>query len=47
MRWSFANRLLELASLYYRTAQYERAIARLEEMTQRYPRMSAWGSCFS
>src|SRR5205807_1108267 len=34
------------ASLYYRTAQYEKAIARLEEMTQRYPLDDRMGQLF-
>jgi tetratricopeptide (TPR) repeat protein len=33
----FHQSLLELAQLYYRTQRYEQAIARLEEMVQRYP----------
>jgi len=33
----FRGALLELAQLYYRTNRYEEAIARLEELTQRYP----------
>jgi tetratricopeptide (TPR) repeat protein len=33
----FRQALFELSQLYYRTARYEDAIARLEEMTQRYP----------
>jgi len=37
---------MELASLYYRTAQYEKAIARLEEMTQRYPQDERMGLLF-
>jgi len=32
----FKQSLLELAGLYHRTQRYEEAIARLEEMTQRY-----------
>ncbi len=34
----FREALLELAQLYYRTSKYEEAIARLEELTERYPR---------
>ncbi|HZL36915.1 MAG TPA: tetratricopeptide repeat protein [Tepidisphaeraceae bacterium] len=34
----FRQALFELAQLYYRTDRYEEAIARLDEMTQRYPR---------
>jgi tetratricopeptide (TPR) repeat protein len=33
----FSEALRELATLYYRTGRYEEAIARLEELTQRYP----------
>ncbi len=33
----FHQSLFELAQLYYRTQRYEPAIARLEEMVQRYP----------
>jgi tetratricopeptide (TPR) repeat protein len=33
----FRQALRELATLYYRTGRYEEAIARLEELTQRYP----------
>ncbi len=33
----FREALAELAGLYHRTGRYELAIARLEEMTQRYP----------
>lgn len=33
----FREALLELAHLYYRTGRYEQAIARLEEVCQRYP----------
>lgn len=33
----FRQSLRELAQLYYRTGRYEEAIARLEELTQRYP----------
>jgi tetratricopeptide (TPR) repeat protein len=33
----FHQSLLELAKLYYHTQRYEEAIARLEEMVQRYP----------
>ena len=33
----FRQSLLELAQLYYRTGRFEDAIARLEELTQRYP----------
>jgi tetratricopeptide (TPR) repeat protein len=33
----FHESLLELSKLYYRTQRYEEAIARLEEMVQRYP----------
>jgi tetratricopeptide (TPR) repeat protein len=32
----FRQALFELAQLYYRTARYEEAVARLEEFTQRY-----------
>src|SRR6266566_896601 len=42
----FRESLMELASLYYRTAQYEKAIARLEEMTQRYPQDERMGQLF-
>jgi tetratricopeptide (TPR) repeat protein len=42
----FREALLELASLYYRTAQYEKAISRLEEMTQRYPQDERMGQLF-
>lgn len=34
----FRQALLELSELFYRTGKYEEAIARLEEMTQRYPK---------
>jgi tetratricopeptide (TPR) repeat protein len=33
----FRQSLRELAQLYYRTGRYEEAIARLQELTQRYP----------
>jgi len=33
----FRQSLRELAQLYYRTQRYEEAIARLEELTERYP----------
>jgi len=33
----FRQALFELAQLFYRTGRYEEAIARLEEMTERYP----------
>ena len=33
----FRQSLFELAQLYYRTGRYEEAVARLEELTQRYP----------
>jgi tetratricopeptide (TPR) repeat protein len=33
----FAQALFELSQLYYHTSRYEEAIARLAEMTQRYP----------
>ena len=33
----FRDALLELARLFYRTGRYELAIARLEELSQRYP----------
>ncbi len=33
----FRESLWELANLYYRTSRFELAIARLEELTQRYP----------
>lgn len=33
----FREALMELAGLYYRTARYELAVAKLEEITQRYP----------
>jgi tetratricopeptide (TPR) repeat protein len=33
----FREALFELAQLYYRTDRYEESIARLEELTQRYP----------
>ncbi|HEV8604155.1 MAG TPA: tetratricopeptide repeat protein [Tepidisphaeraceae bacterium] len=42
----FRESLMELASLYYRTAQYEKAISRLEEMTQRYPGDERMGQMF-
>jgi tetratricopeptide (TPR) repeat protein len=34
----FRQALFELSQLYYRTDRYEECIARLEEMTQRYPK---------
>ena len=34
----FGQALFELSQLYYRTARYEEAVARLEEMSQRYPK---------
>lgn len=34
----FRNALFELAQLYYRTSRYEQAVARLEEIMQRYPK---------
>lgn len=34
----FKQSLMELAQLYYRNGRYEEAVARLEELTQRYPR---------
>ncbi len=33
----FKSALFQLAQLYYRTGRYEESVARLEEMTQRYP----------
>jgi tetratricopeptide (TPR) repeat protein len=42
----FREALLELASLYYRTGQYEKSIARLEEMTQRYPQDDRMGQLY-
>jgi len=42
----FREALMELASLYYRTGQYEKSIARLEEMTQRYPQDERMGQLF-
>ncbi len=33
----FRQSLFELAQLYYRTGRYEEAVARLDELTQRYP----------
>jgi tetratricopeptide (TPR) repeat protein len=33
----FRQALRELAQLYYRTGRYEEAVARLQELTQRYP----------
>jgi len=33
----FRQALFELAQLFYRTGRYEEAVARLEEMTERYP----------
>lgn len=33
----FRQALFELAQLYYRTERYEEAVARLEELTERYP----------
>ncbi len=37
----FRQSLRQLAELYYRTGRYEEAIARLEELTQRYPNDAA------
>ena len=34
----FRQGLFELAQLFYRTGRYEEAVARLEEMTERYPK---------
>jgi len=34
----FKGALMELAQLYYRTQRYEEAVAKFEELTQRYPR---------
>lgn len=34
----FKQALFELAQLYYRTGRYEESVARLEELTARYPR---------
>jgi tetratricopeptide (TPR) repeat protein len=34
----FKQALIELANLYYRTGRYEEAVARLDELTARYPR---------
>ena len=34
----FRQSLFELAQLYYRTGRYEEAVARLEEVTERYPK---------
>lgn len=34
----FREALFELAQLYYRTERYEESVARLEELTDRYPR---------
>lgn len=39
----FRDALFELAQLYYRTARYEEAVGRLEELTQRYPREERMG----
>ena len=39
----FREALLELSRLYYGTARYEQAIARLEELTQRYPKDERMG----
>ena len=33
----FKQALFELAQLYYRTGRYEEAVAKLEELTARYP----------
>jgi tetratricopeptide (TPR) repeat protein len=42
----FRESLWELANLYYRTSRFELAIARLEEMTQRYPNDPRMGQLF-
>lgn len=42
----FRESLWELANLYYRTNRFEPAIARLEEMTQRYPNDGRMGQLF-
>lgn len=39
----FRQALLELAELYYRTARYEEAVAKLEELTARYPKDERMG----
>ncbi len=39
----FRLALFELAQLYYRTARFEEAIARLDELTQRYPKDERMG----
>jgi tetratricopeptide (TPR) repeat protein len=39
----FKSALFELAQLYYRTNRFEEAIARLEEMTKRYPDSAQMG----
>jgi tetratricopeptide (TPR) repeat protein len=39
----FKQALFELAQLYYRTSRYEEAVAKLEELTQRYPKDERMG----
>jgi tetratricopeptide (TPR) repeat protein len=39
----FKQALFELAQLYYRTNRYEEAVAKLEELTQRYPKDERMG----
>lgn len=39
----FREALFELANLYYRTGRFESGIARLEELTQRYPKDERMG----
>lgn len=39
----FRQSLFELARLYYRTSRFEEAIARLEELTRRYPKDERMG----
>jgi len=42
----FRQALFELSQLYYRTKRYEEAVARLEEMTQRYPNDTQSGQIY-
>jgi tetratricopeptide (TPR) repeat protein len=39
----FREALFELAQLYYRTGRYEESVARLEELTERYPKDDRMG----
>lgn len=42
----FRQALLELAELYYRTSRFEEAVAKLEELTARYPKDERTGQLY-